>query len=111
VIDVDRQAVKKRSGGQCEAEVQIFGLRGRCPNQAVEIHHRLTKGRGGRDLDRVKGEIYHLIHLCKMHHKRADGQQAYDEDMLIRGHVMWDKLKNRPVYSGPDKYLTKKYPA
>lgn len=104
-----RRAVVRRSFGRCEAFVSVGdGHPYRCQNRATDIHHLLTKGRGGANLDKV-GEVYHLIHLCRECHQSADGGEAYDGGMLIQGSVTWDRFYNKPVYTGPDDYLTKRY--
>ena len=106
-----RRAVLRRSFGRCEAFVQVGdGHPYRCPNPATDIHHLLTKGRGGENLDKV-GETYHLIHLCRECHSAADGGDAYIGGMLIDGTVVWDRLWNKPVYTGTDDYLRKRYGA
>jgi len=74
----------------------------------IEVHHLLTRARGGTLLDRV-GEDYHLIALCRDCHARCDGEDAYMNRLLIEGYVSWDKAHHMPVYLGPDEYLTEKY--
>lgn len=103
-----RGKIKRRSQGRCESEVFTTGVWLRCANRATEIHHLLTKARGGRHLDKV-GETYHLMHLCRECHMASDGALAYIGGMLIDGSVIWDRLRNRPVYQGTDPYLTRKY--
>lgn len=104
-----RRALKERSGGQCEALIAAGRTYARCWKMPVEHHHRMTKARGGRLLDAVD-EIYHLIDLCHLHHTLADGDEAYEGNLLIPGYVGWDKIHDRPVYSGPDPYLSERYP-
>lgn len=122
LTDAQRRRVLERSRGLCEALVQIYGHRRgpkgpldkpvwtRCFDRAGEIHHLLTRGRGGGALDQA-GEIYHLAHLCTSHHRMADGAAAYAGNLLIEGQAAWDALLGRPVYTGPDPYLAKTYPA
>jgi hypothetical protein len=102
------RAIVMRSQGRCEAEVEVSGVWLRCSNPATDVHHMLTKARGGRNLDRI-GETYHLIHLCRDCHRLCDGADAYAGGMLIEGNVTWDKLNSRPIYKGTDPYLTKRY--
>lgn len=102
------EKITTRSGGSCEAEVWTAGVWVRCNAPATDVHHMLTKARGGRNLDRV-GEMYHLIHLCRTCHAQCDGASAYEGGMLIDGSCSWDKLKERPVYQGADLYLMRKY--
>lgn len=82
----------------------------RCSNPATEIHHMLTKARGGRALDQAN-ETYHLLHLCSPCHRASDGAEAYEGGFLIEGSAIWDSLTQRPVYTGPDEYLSKEYGA
>ena len=103
-----RRKIQQRSGGRCEAEIKVRLQWQRCAAPATEIHHLLTKGRGGRNLDRV-GETYHLIHLCSECHRASVGSLAYEGGMLIDGSVTWDRLIDRPIYSGQDQYLLEKY--
>ena len=74
----------------------------------VEIHHLLTRARGGNILDYVH-ETYHLIALCNKHHAMSDGADAYMSGLLIDGYVNWDKFRKRPVYNGSDEFLKEKY--
>lgn len=113
------EAVKARSGGHCEAVVilpstwaperfQIASVVSRCGKTPVETHHRLTRGRGGVHLDHV-AESYHLMHLCRRCHAVAhDAELAFEAGLLIEGRVTLEN--DRPVYRGPDEYLTKHYP-
>lgn len=94
-----RKIIYKRSSGRCEE--------GKCYSTATEIHHRLTKARGGVILDNVY-ETYHLLHLCRSCHLESDGQTAYDRGLLIRGYVMTN-LDKTPFYVGPDEFLSEKY--
>ena len=105
-----RKALAERSAMMCEAMVKRGRTWSRCWLTPVEAHHMLTTARGGRLLDR-KDETYHLIHLCRGHHVMSDGADAYEGGLLIEGYVSWDKIRERPVYEGPDKYLKEKYAA
>jgi hypothetical protein len=80
----------------------------RCGRGPVEIHHLLTRARGGDLLDKVC-EDYHLIALCRDCHRRSDGLDAYMNGLLIEGYVTWDKAMHCPIYKGPDTYLTERY--
>jgi len=101
--------VKLRSEGKCEAMVfiEVTGVWTRCWKQPVEVHHMLTRGRGGAVLDKA-GEIYHLIALCPRCHAASDGGEAYEGDLLIDGYVITNELEE-PKYLGSDKYLRRKY--
>ena len=98
-----RDKIKKRSGGWCE----WCNERGmRCNRRASDIHHMLTKARGGANLDDL-GETYHLLHMCREHHMQSDGQEAYDRGLLIDGHVI--SKNDKTIYVGTDAYLTERY--
>lgn len=103
------QLVKERSGGQCEAMVLIpkRGIYTRCWKSPIEIHHLLTRARGGGVLDQV-GESYHLIALCPECHARSDGGDAYMGGLLIDGYAAMSSGKVE--YYGTDQYLSEKYP-
>lgn len=103
-----RLEINYRSGGMCEGMVKRGAIWTRCWQTPVEIHHLLTRARGGGVLDRV-GEIYHLIALCTKHHQASDGQEAYLAGLLIDGSVSWDKSYRKPVYQGTDVYLKERY--
>lgn len=105
-----RRKVIKRSRGMCEMMIDYgTGLGAhRCTNPASDIHHMLTKARGGEALDRVQ-ETYHLLHLCRPCHLASDGASAYEGGFLIEGSAIWDSMMQKPIYSGPDTYLTKAY--
>ncbi len=98
-----RKMIYRRSGGRCEAVVVRKDYSTRCFNQATEIHHMLTRSRGGVLLDN-EYEMYHLIHLCLWCHDMCDGGDAYEGGLLIDGYV-----SDGPTYSGTDEYLTKAY--
>lgn len=102
------QIVRERSGNQCEAMLELKnGVWTRCWKSPVEIHHMLTKARGGRILDDAE-ETYHLIALCNECHRRSDGGEAYNGELLIDGYVTTDK-DGQPLYVGTDNYLRSKY--
>lgn len=108
ITDKARKTVHDRSDRMCEAMIRVGHVWTRCGLQPVELHHLLTRARGGDALDRV-GETYHLIALCHLCHRNADGGDAYLGDLLIEGYAAWDDQLNRPVYTGPDKYLSTTY--
>ena len=100
--------VRERAENQCEAMVSINGgVWARCWKSPVEIHHMLTRARGGSILDNA-GEVYHLIALCPACHRMSDGEIAYAGELLIDGYVTTDN-EGRPVYNGSDPYLRRKY--
>jgi hypothetical protein len=111
VDDGLRQLIYARSQGRCEVfvEYENSALRGRCTRKGMEIHHMVTKARGGVVLDNAY-ETAHLIHLCREHHAWSDGKQAYDAGLLIEGYVTTDKQTGRPKYLGPDPELRRLYP-
>ena len=100
-----REEVRYRSYGMCEALIDV-GVWTRCGRSPVEIHHMLTRARGGNLLDDAD-ETYHLIALCREHHAWADGGQAYEAGLLIDGYV--NRNGTKIIYSGTDEYLTEKY--
>lgn len=102
----NRDRVIERSGSRCEAMVAVGRTWTRCWKDPVEVHHRLTRGRGGALLDEL-GEIYHLIALCSDHHRDADGAEAYIGGLLIDG--MMCRNGDRVFYVGTDPYLSARY--
>src|ERR1043165_10044367 len=100
---------------RCEAMVMMTGSVTRpqgffvpCGKPDADLHHKLTRARGGILLDMV-GENYHLLWLCREHHDMAhDEGHAFERGLLIRGSVITgpDAL---PLYEGPDAYLTEHY--
>lgn len=104
-----RTALYDRSGEMCEAMVATNrGIYTRCWRRPVEIHHLLTRARGGGILD-AAGETYHLICLCNEHHAMSDGGDAYAGGLLIDGYVTSNK-RGRPIYHGSDIELSERYP-
>ena len=105
-----RRKIIKRSHGLCEMMIDYgTGLGAhRCSNIASDVHHMLTKARGGASLDRVQ-ETYHLLHLCRPCHQASDGAEAYQGGFLIEGSVIWDSIHAKPRYTGPDEYLSGAY--
>jgi len=103
-----RDDVVKRAGGRCEAMVEVQpGVFTRWWQYPIEVHHMLTRGRGGRVLDAI-GETYHLICLCNSCHRNADGGQAYEDGMLIDGYVL-SHPDGTVEYVGTDEYLKERY--
>lgn len=102
-----RDRVIDRSYGMCEAMVGLDnGVWTRCFKGPVEVHHRLTRARGGAILDQL-GEIHHLIALCPTHHRMADGAQAYNMGLLLDGYMVRDG--SAVYYEGSDSYLTARF--
>jgi len=103
------ELVRQRSNNQCEALVWIESAEvwARCAARPVEVHHALTKARGGTILDSI-GETHHLIALCHRCHGLADGGDAYMGGVLMDGYVSRDG--DWIVYDGSDPYLSEKYP-
>lgn len=91
----------------CEAMVRIRQVWTRCGRNPTELHHRLTRARGGLILDDV-GETYHLMHLCRQHHNVAHDQgSAFENGLLLDGYVI--SGPEGPIYSGSDEYLSERY--
>lgn len=103
-----REIVAKRSEGMCEAMALVgtSGIYSRCWGRPIEVHHLLTRARGGRILDDV-GETHHLIALCSNHHSMADGEEAYEGNLLIDGYVR--TVNGKPFYVGSDVVLKERY--
>jgi hypothetical protein len=78
-----------------------------CGRPDAQLHHKLTRARGGLLLDAVH-ETYHHMYLCAEHHAVAHDAPAFDNGLLIRGSVVTGP-NNTPVYTGPDEYLTTHY--
>ena len=98
---------------RCEAMVAITTAAGRlgylqCGRHNAQLHHKLTRARGGLLLDKV-GETYHQMYLCVEHHAYAhDNAGAIEGGLLLEGRVI-SGADGRPVYTGPDEYLSKTY--
>lgn len=93
----------------CEAMIAVYtGVWTRCWRKPTERHHLLTRARGGSILDKAK-ETYHIARLCHIHHRMADGGDAYAGGLLIDGYVVTEG--DRVVYYGTDEYLSAKYPS
>lgn len=79
-----------------------------CGKDGADLHHKLTRARGGLILDKA-GETYHHMYLCREHHDVAhDTETAFVNGLLIRGFVTTG-LNGRPQYKGPDEYLNEHY--
>ena len=98
---------------RCEAMVLITsaprpkGLYHQCGKEPADLHHKLTRARGGLILDEA-GETYHHLYLCREHHNIAHSEPAFDNGLLVRGYVT-THVDGRPLYVGPDAYLTEHY--
>lgn len=93
----------------CEAMEMVGDRYVMCGKGNTEIHHMITRSRGGKVLDKA-GETYHLAQLCHYHHMLVHSSgKGYSSGFLIRGHVTTGPA-GQPVYVGPDEYLSKKYP-
>jgi hypothetical protein len=90
----------------CEAMILISDNPERwsmCGKQPTDLHHKLTRSRGGKKLDKL-GETYHHIQLCREHHEWAHKSgMGYASGLLIDGYFMKGK------YVGSDEYLKEKY--
>jgi len=94
---------------RCEAMLRTRGeMYSPCGAPDAELHHKVTRARGGVLLD-VAGETYHQLFLCREHHMVAhDEGQAFESGLLIRGSVI-TAPDGRPLYTGPDEYLNERY--
>lgn len=90
----------------CEAMVRVGRTWARCGRRDADLHHRLTRARGGLILD-AAGETYHLMYLCRLHHNVAHDAPATENGLLLDGYVT--STPEGPFYTGSDAYLTSKY--
>jgi hypothetical protein len=97
----------------CEAMVLIKGgsrpegMYHACGKEPADLHHKVTRARGGKILDDA-GETYHHLYLCREHHNVAHSEPAFDNGLLIMGYVT-THLDGKPLYQGPDSYLSEHY--
>lgn len=110
-----RLAVLERSDNRCEVELKLpvpsadeHPVWVRCFRLDVEIHHMLTRARGGDLLDRA-GETYHLLAACAQHHRAAHAAGGRGAGLLLDGYVILDSATGGLVYTGPDEYLLSRY--
>lgn len=109
--ETQRRAVWKRATNRCEAQVLVKGpeIWCRCFQEGIEVHHMLTRARGGDLLD-LAGEVYHLVGLCPRHHRDAHaGASGYAAELMIEGYVLLDSSSGEIYYDGPDSYLLATY--
>lgn len=92
---------------RCEALVLTNGRYVPCGRMNADLHHKITRARGGLVLDKM-GETYHHMYLCRPHHSIAHDQPAFENGLLIKGYVITDST-GKPYYTGPDEYLREKY--
>lgn len=83
---------------------QLSGIWTRCFRSPVEVHHALTRARGGLILDE-HGEIAHLIALCNQHHRAAHGPGGHEAGLMIDGYVTTG-ADGTPDYQGSDRRLS-----
>lgn len=88
---------------RCEAMVGVGNTYTRCFRMPTEIHHMLTRARGGLILD-AAGETAHLIALCRFHHNYAHSKEGHEAGLMIDGYVTTGQ-NGRPVYEGSDRRL------
>lgn len=105
----------KRDRWRCQAEWLGEGGPVGCVAVATDLHHMLSRSRGGTLLDMVR-ETYHLVALCHTCHMRVHqsgdpARRASDHVMLtIDGSVLTDRMTGRPSYTGTDSTLRERYP-
>lgn len=92
---------------RCEAMVMVGRTWTRCGRTPTDVHHRLTRARGGVILDNF-GETYHLMDLCRSHHSIAHDYPALESGLLLGGSVVTCQC-GIPSYEGPDVYLSGRY--
>lgn len=98
--------VRSRSLGMCEAMIKLPRAWARCGRTDIQIHHRLTRARGGLLLDEV-GEMYHLMALCWRHHNLAHDNEAFKNGLLLPGYAL--RFDTKVLYQGEDPYLSEVY--
>lgn len=100
--------VHQRSFGHCEVMVRVNQLFTRCGRRATDVHHKVTRSRGGLLLDSVD-EVYHLVHLDRRHHDWVHHNVGAAEraGLYIPGQVYL--VGDQVTYRGPDRYLMKHY--
>lgn len=92
---------------RCEALIELPRTWARCYRAPADLHHRLTRARGGKILDDA-GETYHLMYLCRRHHAVAHDQgSAFENGLLLDGSVV--SGPEGPIYTGSDPYLQARY--
>lgn len=93
----------------CEAMIATrTGRYACCGAEPADLHHKITRARGGLILD-AANETYHQMYLCREHHAYAhDRETAFEGGLLIHGYVVTG-VDGRPLYTGPDEYLTEHY--
>lgn len=92
---------------RCEALVLIGRHYVPCGRVDAELHHKITRARGGLILDEW-GETYHHMYLCRHHHSIAHDQPAMENGLLLPGSVV-SRPDGSPIYTGPDEYLSTHY--
>lgn len=103
----NRDRVIVRSHGLCEALVNIkHQVWTRCFKNPVEVHHMLTRSRGGLILDELN-ETHHLIALCPDHHRVAHAPGGHAAGLMIDGYMVRDGAHH--YYEGSDSYLRARY--
>lgn len=101
--------VVARAQAHCEVMAPVRDRHTRCGLPTTEVHHRLTRSRGGNALDAV-GETYHLICICRSHHNWVHQNigQATQTGLYLLGQA-WLAGDGQAVYRGPDPYLSSLY--
>lgn len=97
--------VLERSWSRCEAMVKVGEAWTRCFRAPVEVHHALTRSRGGKILD-AHGETAHLLALCPQHHRAAHAPGGHESGLMIDGYVTTGE-DGVPVYEGSDRRLSR----
>lgn len=100
--------VVARADAHCEVMAPVRGLHTRCGLPTTEVHHKLTRSRGGDVLDTV-AETYHLICICRSHHHWVHTHPglATQTGLYLLGQA-WLEI-GQVVYRGPDEFLTRRY--
>jgi 5-methylcytosine-specific restriction endonuclease McrA len=106
-----RKQVKERSGGFCEGYwlPPLSSTWTRCTSRSVQVHHKITRARGGELLD--TWTIYHLADLCVRCHITAHRPVGLKLRLMLPGSVLTNKVTGKPVYTGSDPYLSSHFGA
>src|SRR5262245_66654988 len=94
-------------GMRCEAMVMVAsesrpsGMFVPCGLEDADLHHKITRARGGLLLD-AAGETYHHLYLCRPHHNVAhDEGQAVERGLVIKAAVT-ARVHGQSLYPRPD---------
>jgi hypothetical protein len=99
--------VRMRAERRCEAMIRRGRVWERCTAEGTDVHHMLSRSRGGLLLDEAR-ETYHLVCVCREHHRYAHAHPQSPGGLTLPGYVR-SGPDGRPVYVGPDEFLKGRY--